>query len=150
MNVDENVFFRQTTLRICGSLNIVTALKRSFDYINLFIPMNRMTLCILDTDLNVLKFVASIGDGIMEDFEQVVPLPEKGRNERATLLKNGEMVRILNQPDEELGTKEIQERLGLNPNISILSMVLRLEGNSIGNLGLLADLCHCNVQRTET
>jgi hypothetical protein len=109
-----------------------------------------MTLCILDTDLNVLKFVASIGDGIMEDFEQVVPLPEKGRNERATLLKNGEMVRILNQPDEELGTKEIQERLGLNPNISILSMVLRLEGNSIGNLGLLADLCHCNVQRTET
>ena len=150
MNVDENVFFRQTTLRICGSLNIVTALKRSFDYINIFIPMNRMTLCILDTDLNVLKFVASIGDGIMEDFEQVVPLPEKGRNERATLLKNGEMVRILNQPDEELGTKEIQERLGLNPNISILSMVLRLEGNSIGNLGLLADLCHCNVQRTET
>jgi transcriptional regulator with GAF, ATPase, and Fis domain len=98
-----------------------------------------MTLCILDADLNVLRFVASIGDGITEDSEQVVSLPEQGRNERATLLKNGEMVRIINQPDKKLGTKEIQERLGFNPNVSILAMVLRLEGNLIGNLGLVAD-----------
>jgi hydrogenase-4 transcriptional activator len=139
MSVDENVFFREATLRICSSLNIVTALKSCFDYIKLYIPMNRMSLHILDADLNVLRFVASVGDDVTEDSERVLPLPEKGRNERAALLKNREVIRIMNQPDSKLGTPEIHERLGLKPNISTMNMALRLEGNWIGDLGLVAD-----------
>jgi hypothetical protein len=65
MNVDENVFFREATLRICNSLNIVEALKSCFDNIKLYIPMNRMALDILDTDLNVLRFLALVGDDVM-------------------------------------------------------------------------------------
>jgi hydrogenase-4 transcriptional activator len=139
MNVDENVFFRQATLRICGSLNIVTALKSCFDYIKLYIPMNRMSLHILDADLNVVRFVASVGDNVTQDFERVLPLPEKGRNERAALLKNEEVIRIINQPDPNLGSREIQERLGLKSDVSVITMTLKLEGNSIGELGLGAD-----------
>ncbi len=139
MNVDENVFFREATLRICSSLNIVTALKSCFDYIKLYIPMNRMSLHILDADLNVLRFVASVGDNVMEDSQRVLPLPEKGRNERAALLKNREVIRIMNQPDSKLGTPEIHERLGLKPNISTMNMALKLEGSWIGDLGLVAD-----------
>ena len=130
MSVDENVFFRQATLRICSSLDIETALKRCFEYIRLFIPMIRMSLHILDADLNVLRFVASVGDDLPEGSERVLPLPEKGRNERAALLKNGEVIRIMNQPDPKLGSPEIQERLGLKPNISVMNMTLKLEGNS--------------------
>jgi hypothetical protein len=33
MSMDENVFFREATLRICSSLNIVEALKNCFDYL---------------------------------------------------------------------------------------------------------------------
>jgi transcriptional regulator with GAF, ATPase, and Fis domain len=139
VNVDENGFFREATLRICSSLNIVTALRSCFDYIKLYIPINRMSLHILDADLNVLRLVAAVGDDVMEDSERVLPLPEKGRNERAALLKNGEVIRIINQPDPKLGFQEIQERLGLNSNVSVISMTLKLEGNSIGELGLLAD-----------
>ena len=43
MSVDENVFFREATLRICSSLDIETALKRCFEYIELYIPVNRST-----------------------------------------------------------------------------------------------------------
>ena len=118
MNVDKNVFFREATLRICSSLDIETALKRCFEYIRRFIPVIRMNLHILDADLNVLRFVASVGADLPEGSEQVLPLPEKGRNERAALLKNGEVIRIMNQPDPKLGLQEIQKRLGLNPNIS--------------------------------
>jgi transcriptional regulator with GAF, ATPase, and Fis domain len=139
VSVDENVFFRKATLRICSSLNIVTALKSCFDYIKLYIPINRMSLHILDADLNVLRFVALVGDNVMEDSERVLPLPEKGRNERAALLKNREVIRIMNQPDSKLGTPEIHERLGLKPNISTMNMALKLEGNWIGDLGLVAD-----------
>jgi len=139
MTVDENVFFRESTLRICSSLNIVTALKSCFDYIRHYVPMNRMSLHILDADLNVLRFVALVGDNVVEDSERVLPLPEKGRNERAALLKNREVIRIMNQPDSKLGTPEIHERLGLKPNISTMNMALKLEGNWIGDLGLVAD-----------
>ena len=110
MIVDENVFFREATLRICSSLDIETALKRCFEYIRLFIPVIRMSLHILDADLNVLRFVASVGDDLPEGSEQVLPLPEKGRNERAALLKNGEVIRIINQPDPKLGFPEIQRK----------------------------------------
>ncbi|MGE5843146.1 MAG: sigma-54 interaction domain-containing protein [Deltaproteobacteria bacterium] len=139
MSLDENVFFREATLRICSSLNIVTALKSCFDYIKLYIPMNRMSLHILDADLNVLRFVASVGDDVMEDSERILPLPEKGRSERAALLKNRDVIRIMNQPDSKLGSPEIQERLGLKPNISAMNMVLKLEGSWIGDIGLVAD-----------
>jgi transcriptional regulator with GAF, ATPase, and Fis domain len=139
MREDENVFFRQATLRICSSLDIETALKRCFEYIRPFIPVIRMSLHILDADLNVLRFVASVGDDLQEGSEQVLPLPEKGRNERAALWKNGEVIRIMNQPDPKLGSPEIQERLGLKPNISVMNMALKLEGNWIGGVGLIAD-----------
>jgi transcriptional regulator with GAF, ATPase, and Fis domain len=139
MDVDENVFFREATLRICSSLNIVTALKSCFDYIKLYIPMNRMSLHILDADLNVLRFVASVGDDVIEDSERVLPLPEKGRSERAALLKNRDVIRIMNRPDPKLGSPEIHQSLGLKPDISTVNMALKLEGNWIGDIGLSVD-----------
>jgi transcriptional regulator with GAF, ATPase, and Fis domain len=139
MSVDENVFFREATIRICSSLDIEMALKRCFEYIRPLIPVIRMSLHILDADLNVLRFVASVGSDLPEGSERVLPLPEKGRNERAALLKNREVIRIMNQPDPKLGSPEIQERLGLKHNISVMNMALKLEGNWIGDLGLVAD-----------
>jgi transcriptional regulator with GAF, ATPase, and Fis domain len=139
MKVDEIVFFREATLRLCSSLDIETALKRCFEYMKNFIPVIRMNLHVLDVDLNVLRFVASVGAGIPEGSEQVLRLPAKGRDERALLWKQAKKVQIFNQPDPKLGFQEIQERLGLNPDISAMSMVLELEGNRIGNLALVAD-----------
>ena len=101
--------------------------------------MTQMSLHILDANLNTLRFVASAGADRPEGFERVLPLPEKGRDERAALLKNEEMIRIMNQPDPKLGTVEIRERLGLKPDISTMNMTLKLEGNWIGTLGLIAD-----------
>jgi transcriptional regulator with GAF, ATPase, and Fis domain len=139
MKVNENVFFREATLRLCSSLDIETALKNCFEYIRGFIPVIRMSLHILDADLNLLRFVASVGTDLPEGSEQVLRLPEKGRNERAALLKNGEVVQIMNEPDPKLGSPEILKRLGLKPNISAMSMALKLEGNRIGSLGLSTD-----------
>ena len=141
MNVDENVFFREATLRICSSLDIVTALKRFFEYIRAFIPANGMTLHILDPDLNLLKLVASVGLNHID--ERVLPLPENGQDKRAAdlqaafLTKEGKV--LILHPDKEAGLPEILEQLGVNANISLMNLILQLEGNLIGTLALYAD-----------
>ncbi len=141
MNVDENVFFREATLCICSSLDIVTALKRCFEYIRAFIPANGLTLHILDPDLNLLKFVASVG--LNQVNKRVLPLPEKGRDKRAADLQaaflTDEGKVLILHPDKEAGLPEILEQLGINANISLMNVFLQLEGNLIGNLALYAD-----------
>ena len=141
MNVDENVFFREATLRMCSSLDIVTALNRCFEYIRAFIPASGMTLHIPDRDLNLLKFVASVG--LYHLNERVLLLPEKGRGKRATdvqeaFLTNEGKVLILH-PDKEPGLPEILQQLGLNANISLMNLFLQLEGNLIGIVDIYAD-----------
>ena len=116
MIVDENVFFREATLRLSRSLNIVEALKSCFDYLKLYIPMNRMYLHLHDEDLNLLRSVAPVGEDMMEESGRILSLPEKGRNERAAmlkadLLKNEEVIRVVNQPDQMEGHPEILDRL---------------------------------------
>jgi len=140
MNVDENVFFREATLRICSSLDIVMALKRCFEYIRAFIPADGMTLHILHPDLNLLKFVASVG---LQVNERVLPLPEKGRDKRSADLQSAFLTDegkvLILHPDKEPGLPEILEQLGVNANISLMNVILQLEGNQIGTLALYAD-----------
>lgn len=144
MSVDENIFFREAALRICSSLDIEEALKVCFDYVKRYIPMNRMLLHLYDADLNLTRLVASAGDDVREKPERILPMPEKGRKERAAefqsdLLMNGEVIRVWNQPDEEKGIPEILERLGLNAKTSLMNMLLKLGRKQIGSLALFAD-----------
>ena len=71
VNMDENEFFRNSTIRICSSLDIETALGRCYEYIKDFIPLLGMNLHILDTALNVLHFVASVGEEGIDGFEKL-------------------------------------------------------------------------------
>jgi transcriptional regulator with GAF, ATPase, and Fis domain len=137
--VDENIFFREVTLRLCSSLDIEAALRRCYEYIRPFIPVKLMSLGILDPEENILGFVALVGADLPENFERIVPLPAKGRRERAAFFKTVEVIRIVNQPDPNKVSPEILERLGQKGNFSYMGMVLELEGNKIGNLGLVAD-----------
>ncbi|MCE5336858.1 MAG: sigma 54-interacting transcriptional regulator [Desulfobacteraceae bacterium] len=139
MLVDDNVFFREATLRLCSSLDIEAALKRFYEYIGRFMPVIQMSLNILDFNLNVVRFVAMVGDDLVEGYEQVMPLPDKGRTERIAFWEEGEIVRIVNQPDPNVASMEMMERLGLKRNVSLIVMILKLEGNQIGNLGMVAD-----------
>ena len=48
--IDENEFFRQATLRICGSLNLDAAMHRFLDYIKNVIPVSGIILGQYDLD----------------------------------------------------------------------------------------------------
>lgn len=98
MSTDENLFFRDATLRLCSSLDIEASLKRCYAYIRSFFPMIRMGLDIVDIEENTLRFVAHVGANLPENYERIVHLPEKRRRDRAAVLKSGEVIQIISQP----------------------------------------------------
>lgn len=58
MTIDENVFFREVTLKICSSLDIRVAIKRTYEYIKSVFPLDIMYLNIHDENLGAIRFIA--------------------------------------------------------------------------------------------
>jgi len=67
-------FFRETTLRICGSLNIATAIADVFDYFKLHFPIIGLSLTIRDQELGALRRIALATDNQEEYPEEILPI----------------------------------------------------------------------------
>jgi transcriptional regulator with GAF, ATPase, and Fis domain len=59
MAVDEKAFFREATLRICGSLEIEKALLHCLQYISAFIPAGQMSFHVYDHAHGIVETVAN-------------------------------------------------------------------------------------------
>jgi hypothetical protein len=60
MPIDQNEFFRQAVIRICGSLEIERAMLSCMEYLAGFIPVTKMEITFFDRSLGVLKTFASV------------------------------------------------------------------------------------------
>jgi transcriptional regulator with GAF, ATPase, and Fis domain len=138
VSINSNEFFRQAVIRICGSLDIEAALERCFRYIQGFLPVDHMSLDLLDPELNVVQFIAAVRAEGWEDLGKIIQLPEEGRDERAAKWVFGEKLKIINQPDKDPDIRMVFKRLGKSLDVSMMSMRLELEGKRIGSLSLMA------------
>jgi transcriptional regulator with GAF, ATPase, and Fis domain len=77
MNVDENQFFREITLRICGSLEIEKALWRCFLYIRDIIPAHELIFTVYDPVAGALEVVATADNegGVARADRILMPAP---------------------------------------------------------------------------
>jgi len=62
--IDRYLFFREVTVRICGSLDIREALASVFDYMREHFPLDGLFLSILDAELSALRRIAGAMDTI--------------------------------------------------------------------------------------
>ena len=135
--MDTNAFFRQATLCICSTLDIQAAMERSFQFIKDYLPVDRMSLDLLDTDRNALHLVAAVPS--MKALGQMIALPEEGREDRAFHWASSEKIRIENLTDPEPSARRLLKRFGLSSPVSLIFMRLEIEGNRIGQLVLVAN-----------
>mgnify|MGYP001500497753 CR=1 FL=1 len=75
--VRKDDFFRETTLRICGSLQIATALADVFDYFKQHFPIIGISLNIRDDDLGAIRRIALAADNQRDFPEEIVPVPKE-------------------------------------------------------------------------
>jgi len=141
MDFDKNEFFRQVTVRICGSLDIQTALENSFHYVRDVIPVKSMTMVLYDPGLNIAHIIASVGFEFETrfGFGKTVVLPPEGVEFRAARWASMGPAEITNRPDLIPETKDTFKQFGLDINVSMIDVRLELEGNRIGVLTLMVE-----------
>ena len=74
--VKQDDFFKETTLRICGSLQIAKALADVYSYFKLHFPIIGLSLSIKDDDLGAFRDIASEADNQKEFPEEITPFPK--------------------------------------------------------------------------
>jgi formate hydrogenlyase transcriptional activator len=77
MNLDKNEVFREATLRICGDLEIETAMVSFLQYIAEFIPVDRLFLQYFDQGLNVMRTIVDANLKAGRKTDLIAPITDE-------------------------------------------------------------------------
>lgn len=130
--METNDFFRQVTIRICGNLDINTALANTFDYLQTVMPADGLVLTYLDAPGSKIVSVARVrkeeAKTIFRDEAQEIRLG----TDLIDLIKDNEdqIVQIINNPDSlPSGILNLFPQLASS---SLLTLQLKINGEMVG------------------
>jgi transcriptional regulator with GAF, ATPase, and Fis domain len=141
--VDDNAFFREVTLRLCGSLEIEQGLAACLEYLREHLPADALYLEQYEPDHGGMRIIARARPDGARRMDVLVPLPEsalaameqvRGAFRAGTLPP----VLVINDSSAEPVTAAMLEILG-EPPCSALSLPLVVEGLPLGTLAVLAE-----------
>jgi len=121
MNIEDMIFFKQATNRICGSLDIETSLRNCLTYLKDHIPVDGMVINIYDPETQTVKnlaMVSELEDAHLEAFRPI-KLSDAAVEYIETLSPRPERVHILNTPREQVVADLVWKAMG-TPEISML------------------------------
>ncbi|MBU4034954.1 MAG: sigma 54-interacting transcriptional regulator [Proteobacteria bacterium] len=130
MNINEQDFFHQATLRICGSLEIDKALLHSFEYLKNFIPLDEMWLVLIDKDIGKLRAVAGADHNGARKMDKIIYLPWTIRNELGKHDFTPKKVNIINRTEDNPLALNLLNSLGY-PDSSSLVFSLSTDSNRL-------------------
>lgn len=136
MDINENEFFRHMTLRICGSLDLETALQRSFDYLKNFLPVEMMSLHFYNGSLGAMHTIFEVTGSGGRSLDLLTPLDKRGQSSFTG--PDVPNVRIVNDPESDPVIKKLTTAMKLPKETSSLVMRLVIENRRIGSLVLTA------------
>ena len=134
---DDIDFFYQSTLRICGSLNLEAMLSDSFEYIRRFIPADGINLSLINEEDKTIEFIASI----VVPGNKKIDYPLKLTPEAISYIEQYEVAEapciMANNPESHPVGKIVWEEQG-KPEISFLISPLEIDGEHFGFVSLIA------------
>lgn len=139
LNVDGMEFFRQITLRICGSLDIEKALFNTFCYIGQYIPADEVSYTHFEANMGAIKFVACATQEGGKDLG-LTPMPLS--NQLAAWLKKDipkADAYIMNRPSDNPLVDAVTKFRGMDINTSILVTRLMLDGQFLGSFNVVCN-----------
>jgi len=138
---DRNDFFRQATMRICGNLDIETAMWSCLAYLEKVLPVTGIALHLFDRDFVAVRTIAQVThykDGHFVD--RIVHLPEDAKSilENKWARMQTQDVMIINRPELDPVSRTMTQ-IVKKPDMSIILMRLRIEDNRFGSLVMYVD-----------
>ena len=127
--MDEKEFFREATLRICGSLEIEKALWQSLMYIREFMPAGQMSFHVYHRQEGIVETVAHATPAGGQAMAIRSPLSSRGRQQVET--QRSIRVRVIDRLGDDPVTRPVAGRLGAL-DLSGVVMDLVLERQMLG------------------
>jgi transcriptional regulator with GAF, ATPase, and Fis domain len=134
INIDEKEFFRQFTLRICGSLEIEKALWRCFLYVRDFFPAEELMLTVYDSATTLIEVVATADEGGGQIRSLRTPVPPKAQRQLENFTRYPP-VRIIEDMHKDDIIGPIAAARGLEPSVLMLSRLV-IEKALVGGLAV--------------
>lgn len=132
MKIDENEFFKEVTLRICGSLDLEKALWHCFLYIREVIPADELSLTVYDLELGVLERVVSATEAGGTAYADKIPMPPHLRREFEEVLRYPR-VRRSNDAFQDPIANIMAMTFGWSDSSIIIARLI-IEGHFVGSL----------------
>ncbi len=133
MDVDENSFFRNATMKICSSLDLEIAMWRAMQFLRDFIPAEEMYMHLYEKGLGAMRTIAGATVSGGRRMDRITPLPQEVR----ARVEEFTGTTVINHPELEAGFQFMLGYYG-RPDTSALVQLLEVEGQKLGALVLLA------------
>lgn len=129
--IDENTFFREVSVRICGSLEMEKALMRCFQFVSQVMPIDQLIIVVYDREVGGIRIIAAADASGARLVSEELPLTPVSQRE---LEKADEVPRArrANSTGEDLIVSRIARHLQWPPS-SVLVNRLLIEDKYIGS-----------------
>jgi transcriptional regulator with GAF, ATPase, and Fis domain len=137
--MDNNKFFREAALRICGNLEIEKALFSTLQFLQEVIPVSWMALEYYDKGLETMRTIATANLSGGKSVDLITSLSEEAKKQAETkyaLEKRG--VYLFEYPKEEQLAQEMLDFHGVEAS-SLIVLSLKSGDQMIGTLALVTE-----------
>ena len=134
--VDEKDFFREATLKICGSLEIEKALWHCFTYIRNYIPADMIFMCIYDAGAGISEIFAKADARGGQIVSIKVSAPPEGRRYVEDLISHPDHTTEIIVADH-VGEHPLLSPLSAitdNPDAAFMTFAPKVEWNIFGGI----------------
>jgi transcriptional regulator with GAF, ATPase, and Fis domain len=138
MTLDDNDFFREATMRICGSLEIEKALGSCLEFLRESLPLDRIILQRFDDSQNAMRTIAIATPTECLSVDYLTPLSEDARNCDHDELKEYYGVYVFDAPESCALSREMLE-FHQATCTSLMVMPLQSEEQIVGHLVCISE-----------
>jgi len=135
--MDENDFFRQAALRICGNLEIEEAMQTLLLLLKEVMPVTKIYLQYYDRDYHAMRSIAYASETECGKLDLLTPLSKTARALAGNAPTEQDAF-LLEDPQTFPVSREMTKFHGL-PSTSIILLVLRAKGDTLGYLVLISE-----------
>ena len=138
MNIDDNDFFREGTMRICGSLEIEKALGSCLQFLRVSLPLDIIILQRFDQDQNAMRTIAVATPTECHAVDYLTPLSEEAISCAHDELKILHGVYIFDTPETCAISREMLDFHNASCT-SLMVMPLQSEDLIVGHLVCISE-----------